>query len=90
MSGVFVIDGEEPGEAPWEFDTVSDVEQFDMGESLHGHIGVKTPEGDTLIARAKYRWPIWLRVDKDFFKDCESLAFRINSRGIVEVRKRNK
>ena len=86
--GLFVIDGEEPAETPWEFDTVSEAADFDMGETLRGHIGVKTPEGDTLIARAKYRWPIWLRIDKAFFKDCESLEFRINSRGIVEVRKK--
>ena len=88
MSEVFVIDGEE-AEAPWEFDTVNEVENFDIGESLHGHYGVKgMPHG--LIARARYRWPIYFRVDGNALKDCEYFEFKINSRGTVEVRKEKK
>ena len=90
MSEVFIIDGEEV-ETPWEFDTVCETEQVDIGEPFKGN-GYCKVKGmlDGLILHARYRWPICFRVDGNALKDCEYLEFKINSRGTVEVRKEKK
>jgi hypothetical protein len=84
------MNGKEFDEAHWTFNTVIEVTDFDMGAALCIPCGGKCPDGWTPIVHAKYHWPIYFRVDKNTFIDCESLAFNINSRGVVKVWKKSK
>lgn len=84
-NGLFVIDGEESGDTPWEFDTVNEMEPLDLGKPKgwgYKYLN-KTPYG--LIARAKYRWPIWVGIDGNSLKNDERMTIKVNSRGVLEV-----